>query len=141
MAERKYSHAGHVDRVCKASAAKNSARAVLLEACRRASHNAPETTFTKDQLCDTLGFTRRTVMKALQDLRAEGSLIPIRNHAGGRGNATTYSLVIVGQGAAPVTIGNQNRSREDILEDPREKRFRALARKYGALRATEMMNE
>lgn len=141
MAERKYSHAGHVDRVCKASAAKGRARAVLLEACRRAEHDKPEVTFTKDQICDTLNTSRRTVQRALQELRDEGALIPIKNHAGGHAVATTYRLVIIGQGAAPVTFGSQNRSREDILQDPREKRFRALARKYGALRATEMMNE
>ena len=80
-------------------------------------------------------------MKALRDLRAEGSLIPIRNHAGGRGHATTYSLVITGQGAKPATMGDDNRSREEILADPRQRKFRALARKHGPVKALDMMDE
>jgi hypothetical protein len=103
MAE-KYSHARHIDKVLKASKARCAARAVLLEACRRAEFDRPETTFTKDQLQRSLGYTLKTIKAALQELRAEGSLAPIRHFEGGRGNAVTYRLQAIGQGgqdAAP----------------------------------------
>jgi hypothetical protein len=90
-----YSHAAHVDAVIKSSRAKNGARAVLLEACRRATFGKPITTFTKNQIGETTGLCPRTVRMSLCDLRAEGVLVPVANFEGGRGKAVTYRLVIV----------------------------------------------
>lgn len=39
-------------------------------------------------------------MRALSELRAEGSIVPIAGFGGGRGIATKYRLDVVGQGAA-----------------------------------------
>lgn len=94
----KYTPAGHADRVLKASRSRCSARAVLLEACRRAEFDRPETTFTKDQMQRSLGYSRRTIQLALQFLRAEGTLDPIRHFEGGKGHAVTYRLKVIGQG-------------------------------------------
>lgn len=98
-----YVHARHVDKVVKASSARCSARSVLLEICRRADYKRPESTFTKEQLSKSTGFVTRTIVTALQALRAEGSIVPIQHFEGGRGRATTYRLCIVGQGAETPT--------------------------------------
>lgn len=96
MAKSDYRHASHIDRVLKASGSKYAARAVLMEACRRADFRKPETTFTKSQLMEILGYSVNTIKSALVDLRSEGSLLPIRNFKGGKGNAVTYRICIVG---------------------------------------------
>ena len=95
MSDGKYSHARHVDRVVKASKSRCAARTVLLEACRRADFKKPETTVTKNQLEEMLGYSRKTIQRALQFLKDEGSLWPVRNVQGGRGNAVTYRLQVI----------------------------------------------
>lgn len=100
MKGKAYNHAKHTHAVITGSAARCSARMVLMEMCRRSEFDAPETTVTKAQLVRVLGFTLKTVKAALAELRAEGSIVPIKHFEGGRGNATTYRLDVVGQGAA-----------------------------------------
>ena len=95
MSDGKYSHARHVDRVLKASKSRCAARAVLLEACRRAEFGKPETTVTKNQLQEVLGYNRKTIQHALKVLKDEGSLLPVRNVEGGRGKAVTYRLQVI----------------------------------------------
>jgi hypothetical protein len=95
VSDGKYSHARHVDRVLKASKSRGAARTVLLEACRRADFKKPETTVTKNQLQEMLGYHRKTIQRALRFLKDEGSLLPVRNVEGGRGNAVTYRLQVI----------------------------------------------
>jgi hypothetical protein len=68
---------------------------VLLEACRRADFKKPETTVTKNQLGEVLGYDRKTIQHALKVLKDEGSLLPVRNVEGGRGKAVTYRLQVI----------------------------------------------
>jgi len=101
MGEKTYSHASHIDKVIKASAARNSARLVLCEMCRLAKFDRPEVTVSKSQLIRSTGYTRRTVQLALQWLREEGSIVPtvpLQDFVPGRGKAVTYRLHVVGQG-------------------------------------------
>ena len=100
VSDGKYSHARHVDRVVKASKSRCAARTVLLEACRRADFKKPETTVTKNQLEEMLGYSRKTIQRALQFLKDEGSLWPVRNVEGGRGKAVTYRLQVIQDEAA-----------------------------------------
>jgi hypothetical protein len=95
VSDGKYSHARHVDRVLKASKSRCAARTVLLEACRRADFGKPETTVTKNQLEEVLGYSRKTIQHALKVLKDEGSLLPVRNVEGGRGKAVTYRLQVI----------------------------------------------
>lgn len=95
VSDGKYSHARHVDRVVKASKSRCAARTVLLEACRRADFKKPETTVTKNQLEEMLGYDRKTIQRALKFLKDEGSLLPVRNVEGGRGKAVTYRLQVI----------------------------------------------
>lgn len=104
--QQKYSHASHIDKVLKASKApaRQVARAVLQEACRRAEFDKPETTFTREQIEKAIRAERKSVQRGLKFLKDEGSLLPIRKIEGGRGNAVTYRLQAIGQGgesAAP----------------------------------------
>lgn len=121
-----YSHGSHTDRVIKSSCARNAARVVLLEACRRADYGKPETTFTKNQLQETTGLCLKSIREALRFLRAEGSLEPVQGFAGGRGVAVTYRLCPVGQGgeAQPNTGEGEAAVRRAAIEaefkkDPR----------------------
>jgi len=100
MSDGKYSHARHVDLVLKASKSRGAARTVLLEACRRADFGKPETTVTKNQLEEMLGYHRKTIKRALRFLKDEGSLWPVRNVEGGRGKAVTYRLQVIQDEAA-----------------------------------------
>ena len=95
MSDGKYSHARHVHRVLKASKSRCAARTVLLEACRRADFGKPETTVTKSQIEEALGYDRKTIQRALKFLKDEGSLFPARNVEGGRGKAVTYRLQVI----------------------------------------------
>lgn len=135
---RSYSHAGHVDAVLKASRSEGSARLILLEVCRRADHKSPVTKFTKDQLCESLRICRDTVRVALTFLREEGSLVPLYVK-GGRGHASIYRLAIVGR--PTVTVRQGDKPAEPTEDERRELRFKALARKHGAARALEMMDD
>lgn len=94
----KYSHARHIDKVLKGSQLKYSARAVLQEICRRAEFDRPESTITKPQLMRILGYDVKTIKHALAALRGEGCIVPIAGFEGGKGRATTYRLVALGQG-------------------------------------------
>jgi len=101
MAAKPYSHASHIDKVLKASAARNSVRLVLCALCRMAKFDRPEVTASKAQLVQSTGYTRRTVQLALQWLREEGSIVPtvpLQDFVPGRGKAVTYRLHVVGQG-------------------------------------------
>ncbi|QIE44467.1 hypothetical protein G5B38_02390 [Pseudohalocynthiibacter aestuariivivens] len=124
-----------INAVQAASAAKDGARNLLLLACIKCEFDRPEVTVTKDQACDFLNTSRSTVQRALRELKAEGSLVPIRNAVGGHGLATTYSIRIVGQGDTAASVVAEGRG--TALDDERERYFRAMARKHGAIKAAE----
>lgn len=100
MKKGSYSHGSHVHFVMKSSKARCGARSVLGVLCLRSEFDRPEVKITKDQLAEFTGLERKAVQKALRDLREEGVIVPIRNFEGGRGNAVTYRLEVVGQGDA-----------------------------------------
>lgn len=108
MAER-YTPASHIDRVIKGSSARNSARVLLLEICRRSEFDKPESTFTKEQVSETTQLSPTSVVRALRELRKEGVIVPVKGYTGGRGVAATYRLCIVGEGpeAAPEPKGRK----------------------------------
>ena len=57
-------------------------------------------TFTKRQVCERLEIQDvKTVKAALRALRAEGTLVPIKNWQGGQGVPTTYRIFAAGQGS------------------------------------------
>ena len=92
-----YVHASHVKQVVSASSKSGTAIAVLLAAVSPfyVDFKKPETTFTKDDMCELLNAGRRAIAIALKELR----------------------------------------------EEARERRFRSLARKFGAVPALEMMKD
>lgn len=109
----------HVNRVLKDSGSRLSQRLVLHVLCHAAEFDRPEVTITKPQIEDITGLAPNTVRAALRYLRAEGSIAPIRNVGGGRGNAVTYALQVPGQGAksADATAGQGER---DLWQRVRE---------------------
>lgn len=141
MQKSDYSHARHTRMVLEASNASGTAIAVLLAACSVmfADFYKPETTFTKDDLCELLNSGRRAVAVALKELREEGTLVPVRHFAGGKGNAVTYRLCVPGQGskAGASAVG---KGRGLTPDEVRERKFRSLSRKFGAIQALEMMD-
>lgn len=99
MARSDYSHGSHTTKVIRASRARCGARSVLLALIARAEYQKPEVTITKAQIARLTGLERKAVQKALVFLRSEKTIVPIAHFEGGRGNAVTYRLEIVGQGA------------------------------------------
>tara|TARA_R110002096_G_scaffold216523_7_gene404429 strand:+ start:1545 stop:1796 length:252 start_codon:yes stop_codon:yes gene_type:complete len=79
--------------------------------------------------------SRLTVARALDNLRKEGSIKAIRGLGGGKSVAVTYRLCVVGKGE---DIGGLQDTWNTPEED-REFKFKALARKFGALQAIKMM--
>ena len=137
-----YVHASHVKQVVSASSKSGTAIAVLLAAVSPfyVDFKKPETTFTKDDMCELLNAGRRAIAIALKELRDEGSLVPIKHFGGGKGHAVTYRLCIAGQGVNK--IGKHGEGAEGMTpEEARERRFRSLARKFGAVPALEMMKD
>ncbi len=97
----KYSPQNHTTAALWHSKARGSARMVFMEICRRASFDRPESTFTKPQICEVTRLSRPTVQRALDFLRSEGSIVPIRHFDGGRGRAPTYRIEVIGQADSP----------------------------------------
>lgn len=90
----------HLNNVLRTSRASYGTYAVLEALIRKAEFDRPEVTITKPQLEIEARRTPKTIKKALKELRDEGSIVPIRNFVGGRGNAVTYRLCVAGQGGA-----------------------------------------
>lgn len=132
-----YVHAAHVAAVLRASKARCSARAVLLEMCRRSDFDRPECEVFKASFAEFLGYTRRTVQYALTELRAEGSIVPLAHVGGGRGRPVRYRLVVVGQGgsSSPAEPVGQGKQREPTKAELKELSKRTKRDGYGAAHA------
>lgn len=91
-----YSHASHTNRVLRSSVVRLGGRLVLQCLCRRAEFDRPDVTITKGQIGKDTGLERKAIQRALSNLRDEGSIVPVKDFVGGRGNAVTYKLVDVG---------------------------------------------
>lgn len=122
----------HINRVLAGSQARHSSRAVLMHLCHMAEFDRPEVTITRPQIEASLGYCTKTVKMALKELREEGSIKPIQGFAGGRGNAVTYSLIPVGQGAQQPAQGAGQGSKKE-----RQARFVQLLKteSYASARA------
>ena len=111
-----YSHGSHTAKVLRSSKAKYGAFSVLSLLCHRAEYDKPEVTITKAQLSAVTGLERKAVQRALRDLRDAGSIVPIKHFEGGKGNAVTYQLVIVGQGGSEAEIDPQKAELKGVAE-------------------------
>lgn len=112
-----------------ASRAKYTARNLLQWACYGKYNNYDNcnVTFTKAQAQEALGgLDRKAVLFALQFLRAEGTLIPIRNWQGGRSIPTTYRIVAKAPAQAkPEPEPEQHQERPETA-DPVVARMRVI---------------
>ena len=89
-----YRRQTHLNSVLRASAARYTGWAILEALCRLSEFERPEVTITKDQLEREARRTLKCIKRGLQELRDEGTIVPVKNFAGGRGNAVTYRLCI-----------------------------------------------
>lgn len=129
-----YPRQTYLSAVIKASSAKGNAMNTLLYCCMMSDFEKPRVAVTKDAICDTINAGRRAIAEALSFLREEGTLRPIKGMYGGKHVAVTYELVI----CTGKTPAEQNHV---TPEDEREARYRSLARKFGAIKALDMMND
>ena len=82
-----------------------------------------------EQLCD-----RKTVQRAWDFLKKEGTIVPIYNKLGGRGNATTFALCAIGDQEAEQEPQQDDKSRSSKAHSHR---FQELSREgydYGTIR-------
>lgn len=91
----------HINRVLGGSKSRHSTRLVLEILCRLAEFDRPEVTVTKPQLRDESGLCANTVRAAMRELREAGTIVPIKNKLGGRGNAVTYRLIAMAEDREP----------------------------------------
>jgi len=97
--KKKYQPRKHINRVLEATKASYSVYSVLQALCHAAEFDRPEVTITRTQLEKAARRSRNTVLDALRFLKAEGTIVPIKNPEGGRGNAVTYKLQVIGHEA------------------------------------------
>lgn len=104
---------------------------------QRADWHRPYVTLTKEQLMADLGLSLKTVQRAWQELREEGSIKPARNWQGGRSIPTEWYLAVAGQRSTPMDdhIEAQERKRN------REAAWKFLRGKYGGIKALELMGD
>lgn len=98
MSDDVYKSGHHLPRVKHASGVRLGAWLVLAALCDRSSYKKPEVTITKAQISKITGLERKAVQRGLAKLRSKGVIEPIKGFAGGAGVATTYRLVVIGQG-------------------------------------------
>ena len=89
-----YRPRAYLNRVLDASSSTHSARAVLMVMCWQAEFDRPEVTITKPQIEEMTGLDRRTVMRGLRLLEAEGTITVLAHRLGGRGCAPRYRLCV-----------------------------------------------
>ena len=123
---------GIKDAVAEKSKAKNSTGQILELMIRRSEFDDPVVTITKDQIIDRTGLNRTTVQYAIRFLEAEGTIKKINNALGGRGKAVTWRLM--------VPYRDQPKE-EPTAETYRDKRFKQLARKHGAIKAMAILDK
>lgn len=117
MSKSEYRHRTHINQVLAGSQASHGARSILQAMCHFAEFDRPEVTITKPQLGEHCRLCRKTIQRGLQFLKDECSIKPIRNVVGGRGNAVTYSLHSIGQGAKATKPAAPEQSRGGIWAD------------------------
>lgn len=93
MKGKTYSRQRHINAVLRCYRGKVRSRAILETMCRLSEFDRPEVIITKPQLVEETGRCWNTVKSALAELREAGSILPVKNQLGGRGNAVTWRLV------------------------------------------------
>lgn len=92
---------------------------------------------TKQQLMAKVRCSLKTTRRALQNLRAEGAIKPLKNWQGGRHVPTTWQLLVPGQNKTPLDrFAAQMEEQND-----REAAWRFLKDKYGPIEALRIMDE
>jgi len=110
---------------------------VFTEMWLAADFHRPFVTITRQQIMEKCACSLGTVKSAFKALKLEGSIKPVYNHLGGRGNAVTFQLCISGENRTPSDEHIQ------LLTEAkgREATFRYLSGKFGPLKAVQMMDE
>lgn len=112
----KYNHQSHTQSVLRSAPCKGNAKTLLAVMCIRSEFDAPEVTITKPQLIRWIGCDEKTVKRALRLLKDLGCIVPIRDLEGGRGNAVTYRLCVVGEAPeAPDTAPERRKAITQIM--------------------------
>lgn len=117
-------------------AAYSTAR-ILEKMWDQADFDRPVVIITKEQLMGLCGCSLKTVKAALVELRAEGSIKPMKGWEGGRAKPTTWRLCVPGSDASPS---------DELVESMEAKRDREAAwnflkGKYGPIKALEIMGD
>lgn len=108
----KYKRQSYLNKVMAQSRAKNGAALVLREMCWHSEFDRAEVTITRPQIQKLTGLGRSTVLRAYKFLKAEGSIVAVRNQVGGAGRATTYALRAIGQGADAAPEAQEGRGEQ-----------------------------
>lgn len=100
-----------------------------------ADFDRPVVTITKEQLMGLCGCSLKTVKAALVELRAEGSIKPMKGWEGGRAKPTTWRLCVPGTETSP------SDEQVECMEAKRDRNaaWNFLKGKYGPLKALEIM--
>lgn len=95
MAEnKKFRRQEFINRLMKATKARHSQNIVLSAIARQMSFDGPTAKITKLQIHLETGLHRRTILRALGELKDLGEISVIENGQGGAGVAPTYQLHI-----------------------------------------------
>ncbi|PRZ47994.1 hypothetical protein [Tritonibacter scottomollicae] len=102
-----------------------------------ADFDKPVVTITKEQLMAKCGCGLTITKNALAELRAEGSIKPIKGWEGGRAKPTTWRLCVPGSNTTPADEQVQ------ALEEARARdaAWRYLSGKFGPVKALEILGE
>lgn len=120
-----------------ATKAHDGASRVLQVMWNEADFDKPRVTITKEQIMALAPCSLSTVKRALKELRAEGSIKPVKNWQGGRNIPTTWRLCIPGATTTPAEA--QIEAMEAARN--REAAWRFLKGKYGPVKALELMGD
>ena len=105
----------------------------------RADFHQPIVTVTRENLMSDIGCSLHTVKEAWRELKAEGSIKPIRNTLGGRNNAVTFRLCVANLPDRDTPI---SRHADQLKEaQDRDAAWRFLKAKFGPVKALELLDE
>jgi len=121
-----YRHRTHINAVLRGSCAGYAGWAVLEALCRLAEFDRPEVTVTKKQLQSEAKRGITQTKAGLKFLREEGTIVPIRNFQGGRGNATTYRLCVAGGQGRGTNVTEIKRTGQGAIWDRIAQSFRQV---------------
>jgi len=92
--KKKFQRQAFINRLMKASSARHSANEILSSIARQMSFEGPTSKITKKQIFEETGLHRRTILRALGELKDLGEITVVENGQGGAGIAPTYQLHI-----------------------------------------------